>query len=214
MLCSGIACLFVHVPKTGGNAVEAVLSAHSDDSIVCLKPHHDGVERFELRNAEFGTEKHSTLEAYWRAYPSGLYDRLCKVSVLRNTFDRALSHYFSPHRGDVEWSEQAFLRYCRAQVRPLRHFWCLPGQSLGEGVGNFDELLDFNRLCDGVPRLGVRLGVALPAPGVRNAGPARKREVRWSRAMVEFIAEWYREEVELFGFQPPPRGTDPDGISP
>ena len=204
MLCSRIACLFVHVPKTAGNAVEAVLAPHSDDDIVCLQPHHDGVQRFQLRSAEFGTEKHSTLEAYWRALPPSLYDRLAKVSVLRNTFDRALSHYFSPHRGDVEWSEQAFLRYCGAQVKPLRHFWCLPGQSLAEGARNFDELLDFGTLADGLPRLGVRLGVALRAPDVRNAGPARKREVRWSRAMVEFIAERYREEIELFGFQRPP----------
>src|SRR5688500_12110385 len=42
--------IFVHVPKTGGNSIQNVLKAYSEDEIVCTEPYQDGVERFELKN--------------------------------------------------------------------------------------------------------------------------------------------------------------------
>ena len=56
--------LFIHVPKTGGNSIQNVLRNYSEDTIVTIGKHQDGVERFEVRNDHYAITKHSTLSEY------------------------------------------------------------------------------------------------------------------------------------------------------
>src|SRR6185295_5940923 len=108
--------LFVHVPKTAGNSIQKVLQPYCDDAIVCNAPHHDGVERFEVRSKKYRTVKHSTMGAYRLAYGDEMLSGLFKFCCVRNPWDRALSHYFSPHRGKIEWNKGEFLKFVEANV--------------------------------------------------------------------------------------------------
>ena len=53
--------LFIHIPKTGGNSIASALEPWADDQRV-INGGQDGVDRFELRNKDLGTSKHSP---YW-----------------------------------------------------------------------------------------------------------------------------------------------------
>src|SRR5690606_13135991 len=90
--------LFIHLPKTGGNSIQTLLKAYSEDKIVCLNALQDGVERFEIRNEYPSLHKHSSLSDYKRELPETTFLNLFKFSTIRNPWDRAISHYFSPHR--------------------------------------------------------------------------------------------------------------------
>lgn len=57
MLSTSHNFLFIHVPKTGGNSLQNVLSEYADDKIVRLSPYQDGVERFEVRSGRYDTER-------------------------------------------------------------------------------------------------------------------------------------------------------------
>ncbi len=50
--------LFIHVPKTGGNSIQNILRNYSEDDIVILAKHQDGLERFEVRNCKYNITKH------------------------------------------------------------------------------------------------------------------------------------------------------------
>lgn len=50
--------LFIHVPKTGGNSLQNILKEYSEDDIVILGKHQDGVERFEVMNKRYSVTKH------------------------------------------------------------------------------------------------------------------------------------------------------------
>jgi Sulfotransferase family len=108
MLSTDRKFLFVHIPKTGGNSIQNVIRSYFDDQVVCITPYLDGVERFEVRSARFNTHKRSTLADYLREYGSQLFASLFKFTCVRNPWDRAVSFYFSPHRGKVVWEREDF----------------------------------------------------------------------------------------------------------
>ena len=198
MLSTGHRFLFIHVPKTGGNSIQGVLAPYSDDRIVRLSPHQDGVERFEVRSGQYRTKKHSTLSVYRREYGETLLDGLYKFCCVRNPWDRCISHYFSPHRGVVHWNESEFLRFVREQVRPLAYF--LGAGSLREGLGNIDAVLRFERLQADFDATCRKLGLPrleLPRRNVSGKGDFRRfYDTRTARLVEEIFAE----EIGLFGY--------------
>jgi len=102
--------LFIHVPKTAGNSIQNILKKYSDDKIVTFTKYQDGIERFEVLNSKFKTTKHSPLSHYKSAMDSNIYRSLYKFAVIRNPWDRMISHYFSPGEGmEKKWKRAEFL---------------------------------------------------------------------------------------------------------
>lgn len=93
--------LFIHVPKTGGNSCQNIFKDFSEDKIVKLANHQDGLERFEVRSKTYDVHKHSALSNYRDQIGSQLLKELFKFSIIRNPWDMCVSFYFSPHRGKV-----------------------------------------------------------------------------------------------------------------
>lgn len=103
--------LFIHVPKTGGNSIQNILKKYSEDKIVTLADHQDGLERFEIKNDKYGIHKHSTLTDYANKIEKELFNDLFKFSTIRNPWDMCVSFYFSPHRGNVQWNREEFKKF-------------------------------------------------------------------------------------------------------
>ena len=105
--------IFIHVPKTGGNAVQARLLPFSDDRVT-LSPGQDGTERFGV-NGPLTPCKHARLQDYTDRLHSSL-DGYRVLVTLRPPFERMLSLYFSPHRWQSvtpSWDRTAFLAMAR-----------------------------------------------------------------------------------------------------
>lgn len=113
--------LFIHVPKTGGNSIQNILAPYADDKIVTKHDFQDGLERFEIENSKLKIEKHSTLTSYKEQLDKNVYDGLYKFSVIRNPFERLISFYFSPHRGEQQWDKQNFIKFMQT-VEPLSYY--------------------------------------------------------------------------------------------
>ncbi len=80
--------------KTGGNSIQNILRNYSEDSIVTLNDIQDGVERFEVRNAKYDLQKHSTLSHDKSVLSSDMYRYLFKFATIRNPRDMMISFYF------------------------------------------------------------------------------------------------------------------------
>lgn len=206
MLSTSHRFLFLHIPKTGGNAIQDALRDVADDRIVCLAPHQDGVERFELRSDRYRTQKHSTLAEYRAQYGAALFDGLYRFACVRNPWERVLSHYFSPHRGTVEWSPEDFLAFI-PRVQPMRHYVGLPGDeppTLAVAVAHLQRVLRFERLQDDFDDVCAALGLPRRTLAQRNrSAPEGGRAWRdhydtRSRALVE---SRFGEEAALFGYR-------------
>ncbi len=199
--------LFIHVPKTAGNAIQGALSAYADDNIVRLAPHQDGIERFEVRSAVYATVKHSTLADYRREYGEDLSARLYKFCGVRNPWDRCISHFFSPHRGRISWDRQAFLEFVAAEVRPLRHYITADPNNrdpLSACVANMNCVIryeslqaDFESACRSI---GIPHVVVLPR---RNASEKDDYAKYYDSASAAVIADSFAEEIDYFGYSHP-----------
>lgn len=200
MLSSSKHFLFIHVPKTGGNAIQKVLAPFSDDRIVCIAPHHDGVERFEVRSDRLDIQKHSTLCEYSRQLTVEEFGRLFRFSCVRNPWARCVSHFYSPHRGPVEFNEAEFGRFIETAVQPVEHFWSLSDGDADPAV-NLDFIIAFETLDADFEAVRERLGFGGDPLVRRNASRARDfREYFTRPEFVDVVAERFKYEIERFDY--------------
>lgn len=202
MLSTDRKFLFVHVPKTGGNSIQNVLRRYSDDHIVTVAAHQDGIERFEVRSSAYRTHKHSTLAEYRREYGPDLFARLFKFACVRNPWDRVVSFYFSPHRGQVEWNRGDFVRFI-STVQPVAHFLTTEvnsAPSLADAVKNLDLVLRFENLQAEFDQMCRLVGLQTQTLPVRNQSRREGYRRYFDAETVAAVAARFHEEIALFGY--------------
>jgi hypothetical protein len=192
--------LFIHVPKTGGNSIQNALLPFSDDRLVLLSPHHDGVERFEIQSPDLDIRKHSSLEEYRAQLAPEAFERATKVTCVRNPWDRCVSFFFSPHRGPVTWSPEAFDAFIRSSVHPHAHYLALDGRP-GDPFEAVDVILRFERLAEDFAGLCGRLGIG-PAtlPHVNASRRGEYRSYFVDEGTIDLVAEKFAPEIARFGY--------------
>jgi hypothetical protein len=192
--------LYVHIPKTAGNAVQNILRHYSEDKIVCVTPLQDGVERFEVRNDQFQIEKHSTLEDYRRELGAERLAKLFKFCCVRNPWERAISFFFSPHRGPVEWDRKAFMKLV-PRILPASAFVSLPGSTPKRSpFENVDCVIRFERLNEDFREVCQRLRIPEQELPVRNKSERRHFSTYYDPELVELVQKHFHDDIEAFGY--------------
>ena len=194
--------LFVHIPKTAGNSVQSILQHYSDDEIVS-NHHQDGVEMFGVRSARFDTRKHSTLATYRREFGEELYGSLFKFTCVRDPWQRAISFYFSRHRGEVTWNRQDFVQLV-GTMKPVAAFLSASEtevQPLAEAVRNVHFLMRFESLEADFRVVCERIGIPVQPLPVRNQSKRDDYRSYYDDETRELVRTLFREEVEEFGYK-------------
>jgi len=192
--------IFLHVPKTAGNAVQTYLLPYSDDQKVVHR-HQDGVERFDVRGRVTPT-KHAMLQSYADAMGPAL-DDFAIIFPIRDPLERALSLYFSPHRAfgrpagfRITYEPRQFealLREMPSMTDYLR---------VGGVVRRPGFVLRFEQLADDLARVATHFG--LPAPQLpvlnRSLDQAGEREaLKRDPAIVAQVRRRFAEDYAYFG---------------
>jgi len=193
--------LFVHIPKTAGNSIQNVLRAYSEDRIVCL-PNQDGLDRFEVRSDNFSIHKHSTLQDYRNELGNETFQRLFKFTSVRNPWDRVVSRYFSPSRGNVSWNREQFAEYIE-QIPPLAAHISLEGDSNPKPncYNNLDFIIKYESLNDDFKRVCGLIGIPwVPLP-IRNKSKREPYAVYFDDELVELVRKRFSDEINHFGYE-------------
>jgi hypothetical protein len=192
--------IFVHIPKTAGNALQSILSAYSEDTIV-VNANKDGAHRFGLYSA-YGTAKHSTLSDYFAALGPELFWSKRRFTCIRNPWERAISFYFSPHQGYHIWNRDKFIRMLD-KIQPMTAFLRLsnatrPDQNL-DFIIRYEQLhQDFSMLCD-------ILGFTRKSLPVLNKGNRQSYLNYYDPELIQMVEDRFQEDIELFGYEFNPR---------
>jgi hypothetical protein len=189
--------LFIHAPKTGGNSIQTVLKGYSEDRVVAIGQHQDGVERFEVRSDQYPTHKHSTLREYKSMLEPALFNNLYKFAVIRNPWDMMISWYFSPHRGVRDWKRGEFVGLID-EVQPLRHYIRSSALLTPTNLaGDLDFLLRFERLDEDFEKLCEEIRIPwVPLP-IRNRSCRAHYSQYYDEDLVERVRGKFSEEIEF-----------------
>jgi hypothetical protein len=196
--------IFLHVPKTAGNAVQTYLLPFSDDRKV-VHGHQDGVERFDVRGAVTPT-KHAMLQAY----ADRLGPQLAAFKVIlpiRDPLDRALSFYFSPFRGVGRgagfvpaFSLEKFEEMIRA-IPPMVDYIRVGGE-----IRQPDFLLRFDSLAADLGAVAGRFGLPPPVLPVLNRSLDQggvREGLKRDPAVIDAVRTRFGEDYAVFRLAPP-----------
>lgn len=204
--------LFVHIPKSAGNAIQTALARFADDEIMRVRERHDVYEHMYVSNEVLGTHKHSTLAEYRHALDPDLYGSLFKFTCVRNPWDRMVSHFFfkQAKRGRRGFDANAFRRFI-AKRRPATYYlspdsrWRrLASVPTRRGAAAFRELdfhLRFERLNEDFRTLCSRLGIPFAPLPVRNRGSHDHYSRYYDATTRRAVWKRFRAEIEYFGFR-------------
>lgn len=199
--------LFIHVPKTGGNSIQNILRDYSEDEIVAIGKHQDGIERFEVRSRNYNITKHSTLSDYKSVLDPNIYDQLLKFAVIRNPWDMMVSYYFSPHRGVTEWNRIDFINLLY-RVPTLRYYICedqpaknkilaILRKNTQEVSADINFLIRFEHLNDDFILVCKKLGIAHNKLPVRNKSPRAHYSKYYDDELKTLVGEKFHEEISI-----------------
>jgi len=193
--------LFIHIPKTAGNAIQNILRNYSEEKIVQIAPHQDGVERFEVRSDCYEIRKHSSLAEYQVQLGAETIDPLFKFTCVRNPWERMISFYFSPHRGDVSWNRDQFITLL-GQVKPVRDFVStVSDDQQKDCFENMDFYLRYENLDQGFEQACERVGIPYETLPRRNVSSRDHYSSYYDDDLIEMVGRRYEEEIRHFGFE-------------
>lgn len=193
--------LFIHIPKTAGNSVQRALFEYSEDEVIIVAPHQDGVERFEIQSPKLDVHKHSSLNDYRQQLSRETFEGLYKFACVRNPWDRCVSYFFSPHRGSVDWSPEAFGDFIDTQVRPVNDYLDLEHGDQPSAFRNVDDIIRFESLESDFSRICSALGLgSVTLPHVNASSRRDYRRYYVNSALVEKVATRFAEEIRFFNY--------------
>ena len=192
--------IFIHVPKTGGNSIQDALRPFADDDFVIAHASQDGVERFGLKNPTYAElKKHSMLADYASALRPQL-SQFQLFATIRNPFDKLVSYYFSPHRGEVMWDADQFAAVIKT-VPPLEHY-----TELATGTQPVQRIrfLRFESLEEDFQNICAELGISASVLHHRNKSNSRpKRDYTscFSPDLIDWVQKTHAYEIKIGGYE-------------
>ena len=177
--------VFIHINKTGGSSIEKALGIGLD---------------------------HSTALEKYRQLGDRAWQRKFTFSVVRNPWDKVVSHYHYRVRTNQtglghtpmpfdEWLQRCYVDkdpryYDQPRMFMPQRQWLIDdnGELLVEFIGRFENLQeDFGRICQ-------RLSVAAELGHAKPSGRGSYRDY-YADTSRHLVGEVFAEDVELFGYE-------------
>lgn len=217
MISNLYCCIFVHIPRTGGNSIETILwpGERTEEDLWM-----GFVNKYENKYQTGGLQ-HLFARHIREEVGAGIFDRYFKFSMVRNPWDKAVSQYsYMKRRPDLReyigLSEGDCFKKYLERIGQKKHVqWESQykfitdehGELMVDFVGRYE---DYQAV---VSALLKHLGFAEMAIPRTNAADRAEYQQYYDGESIETVAELYARDIELFNYTyarpsaiPPPAG--------
>ena len=216
MICHDPACVFVHIPKTGGTSLERVFTGHDwitanpDDYEVYL------AERDRYRSDWGGTlcegdpgyftrnlaRKHASQAELREEVGTSGWDALFKFTFVRNPWERLLSIYAHGLRDGAEQMPSSFSEWITLP-EPKDHMGQPVFRNLVDRWDELDFVGRFERFGDDFAQLASLLGLPddVTLPHERHGSRGQHDLSLYDDQAIAAVSERCAEEIDRFGYR-------------
>jgi len=190
--------LYLHVPKTAGNAIQRALLPFSDDAMV-LRDGQDGVDRFGISGPLTPT-KHAHLTDY-EALSPGIAESAKVIISVRHPFERAVSAFFHTYGASATFTETAFWRVLKSPIfGPMVDFLRLNDRlHVPAHIIRYETLaVDFQSV---VRALRLSPDTRLSHVNMSLASPEQHRRLLEDPVLRDAVETYYRDDMHRFGYE-------------
>jgi hypothetical protein len=197
--------VFIKTIKTAGSSIEVVLSGLCEEGAI-VTPLYPPEPSHRPRNfAPLGFEPHMGAAAIRQRIGPALWDRLAKITVERNPWDKMVSWYgWQRHLAGLDCDFPAFIGHCAECGRwpylfpAAAELYIIAGRPCVDHVIRFEHLAEdfaatFGSLCG-----GAALALPYAKAGHRPAGAGYR--AFYDRPTIEYVARRYAREISLFDY--------------
>lgn len=177
--------LFIHINKTGGSSIEKALGLPF---------------------------RHLTAREYIRMYGLDTWNRSFKFTVIRNPWDKVVSHYHyrvMTNQTDLasspisfnEWVKRAYGErdpqyYDQPKMFMPQVKWLIDH----EDQIRLNQIIRFETLDKGFRKLCRTLGVHATLPHLKSSRRGHYREY-YDKPTIEIVRDWFAEDIETFNYR-------------
>ncbi|MBR0679858.1 sulfotransferase family protein [Roseomonas eburnea] len=190
---------FVHVPKTGGTAIEQAYKPNLRFGDVVLAAWRVSLDNWYEEHLHMG--KHSSAAHIAAHMGQDRFRQVLSFAILRDPLDRMVSYYrwirSYEHPGKAERrlavhdSFDAFVEEACESLAPQAELVC----DHGTGLPMVTVLAPYTRLAEAWRLVCLRLGIVAPLPIANVSGEVKAKVTDHARAVV---AGRYARDVELY----------------
>jgi hypothetical protein len=193
--------IYIHIPKTGGNSIQAALEPYSDDKLVFRKSignviGEDGRQGLDVFNPELGfneaSSKHATINDYYSVLGDAIHSYFIFTSI-RNPWDRVISQtsFLSQNTLPVKPIDFSDLKLPNRMI----DYISIDGAVLVNGLIRFESMqIDFNNVCEHLEIMPVSL-------------PHKNRSSRieycnyYDDKSRKYVEEMFKSDINAFGYE-------------
>lgn len=199
--------IFIHIPKTAGNAITTALKKYSNDEINLRRFDGENYHGISLWNRRKEIRKHSLLVDYEKYYDLNKYFKFVSV---RNPWDKLLSWYFYHKKtnqikdfddflnmvfvkGKIPKNSKDDISWYGTQLSYLKN---KKGEIIVDQVIKFENLQDdFNVVCE---KIGIKKNNLLHLNKSENSQIDYKNY--YTEKQRDFVGNIYLEDIEYFNY--------------
>lgn len=193
------ACVFIHIPRTGGTTVEKLLGIHSDWPQIDLKLFQGRLNRgddyYQLQHLSYMEMKSVKDIRYTQNY--------YKFTIVRNPWERLVSEYFWQNlNASIPFTEfvTRTAKIVKNRIK-IRGEYCHFRPQVEFLSDDLDHILRFECYVVEVKALLLRLKIEVQ--NLPHYGGTKHMDYRkyYNQETINSVARTYQDDIQLFGYE-------------
>lgn len=147
----------------------------------------------------YDLHKHSTLAEYYSAFGREYFKEFYRFSCIRNPWDRAISYYFSPHRGVTDWDRDSFIS-CLSEIPSMVSYLSSDNNCRAESTPEIGFLIRYENLESDFKYCCSQIGIPFEGLPIRNKSIKKFYKDYYDSELINIVGKQFAVDIKNIGY--------------